>query len=99
MRRTVAGRNVRRSASACLALALTTTFLSNTANAATPVISATNVSTVSEWNDIALTTAVGDKDKAPPELPLYLGFLQAAVYDAAVGIKGRYQPYRFKGHA
>ena len=30
---------------------------------------------------------------------LYMGFVQAAVYDAVVGIDGRYAPYRFHAHA
>jgi hypothetical protein len=28
-----------------------------------------------------------------------MGFVQAAVYDAVVGVEGRYAPYRFHAHA
>ncbi|HEY2657777.1 MAG TPA: vanadium-dependent haloperoxidase, partial [Solirubrobacteraceae bacterium] len=41
----------------------------------------------------------GDLTKAPQETPLYMGFVQAAVYDAVVGIDRRYEPYRFDAHA
>ena len=54
---------------------------------------------ISDWNAIAVTTLVGDTTKPPPEISLYLGFVQAAVYDAVVGIDGRYAPYRFHARA
>jgi hypothetical protein len=54
---------------------------------------------ISEWNEIAQKTLVGDTTKAPVEDILYMGFVQAAVYNAVVGIEGRYQPYHFKAHA
>jgi hypothetical protein len=28
-----------------------------------------------------------------------MGFVQAAVHDAVVGVEGRYEPYRFNAHA
>src|SRR5206468_7241251 len=61
-------------------------------------------SVVSEWNAIAMTTFGADATKVPPtkapqEIPLYMGFVQAAVYDAVVGIDGRYEPYRFDARA
>ncbi len=54
---------------------------------------------VSTWNALAVSTLLGDTSKAPVEAFLYVGFAQAAVYNAVVGIDGRYQPYRFSGHA
>src|SRR5215470_2862693 len=54
---------------------------------------------VSEWNEIAVTTLVGDPTTQPVEDILYMGFVQAAVYNAVVGIEGRYEPYRFHDHA
>ena len=54
---------------------------------------------VSTWNALAVSTLLGDTSKAPVEANLYVGFVQAAVYNAVVGIGGRYQPYRFSGHA
>jgi len=54
---------------------------------------------VSEWNQIAQQTLAADPTKQPIEYILYMGFVQAAVYNAVVGIEGRYQPYHFKAHA
>jgi hypothetical protein len=47
------------------------------------------------WNQIAVTTLGGDTSKLPPETILYMGLVQAAVYDAVVGVTGGYQPYVF----
>jgi hypothetical protein len=54
---------------------------------------------ISDWNELAATTLVGDTTKAPVEHGLYMAFVQAAVYDAVVGIEGRYQPYQFHARA
>ena len=54
---------------------------------------------ISDWNAIAISTLAGDPTKAPQEGFLYVGFVQAAVYNAVVGIDGRYAPYRFHAHA
>jgi hypothetical protein len=51
---------------------------------------------ISEWNLIAQQTLAADTTKQPIEDILYMGFVQAAVYNAVVGIEGRYQPYHFK---
>jgi hypothetical protein len=42
-----------------------------------------------------VSTFGADPTKAPQETPLYAGFVQAAVYNAVVGIDRRYEPYRF----
>jgi hypothetical protein len=52
---------------------------------------------ISNWNLIAQTTLLGDTTKRPQEHFLYLAFLNIAMYDAVVGIDGRYVPYM--GHA
>jgi hypothetical protein len=45
-----------------------------------------------------VSTLVGDPTKiGHPQVVLYLGFVQAAVYD--VGVDGRYEPYRFQARA
>jgi hypothetical protein len=46
-----------------------------------------------------VTTLLGDTTKQLVEDFLYMGFVQAAVYDAVVGVEGRYAPYRFHAHA
>jgi hypothetical protein len=54
---------------------------------------------ISDWNAIAVSTLAGDTTKQPVEDILYLAFVQAAVYNAVVGVEGRYAPYRFHAHA
>jgi hypothetical protein len=55
---------------------------------------------ISDWNQIATSTMVGDTTKAGhPQVILYMGLVQAAVYDAVVGIDRRYQPYSFQDRA
>jgi hypothetical protein len=41
----------------------------------------------------------GDTTKQGIEHVLYTAFVQAAVYDAVVGVKGRYEPYGFHARA
>jgi hypothetical protein len=53
---------------------------------------------VSDWNEIAVTTLAGDTTKGVDAV-LYMGFVQAAVYDAVVGVEGRYEPYSFHARA
>jgi hypothetical protein len=52
---------------------------------------------VASWNQIATSTIAAAK--SPAESFLYMGFVQAAVYDAVVGITGGYQPYQFTATA
>jgi hypothetical protein len=61
--------------------------------------SADNPAVISDWNEIAVGALVGDTTTQPIEDILYMGFVQAAVYNAVVGIEGRYEPYRFHAHA
>ena len=84
----------------CAAVPLLITLTAGTATAATPKqMSAGNPAIISDWNAIAVTTLSGDTTKQPVEDILYTAFVQAAVYDAVVGIEGRYAPYRFHAHA
>jgi hypothetical protein len=70
---------------------------SGTASAKPP---ASDAKAISDWNDIAVNTMVGDKTKTGhPQVFLYLGFVQAAVYDAVVGIDRGYAPYAFHDRA
>jgi hypothetical protein len=70
------------------------------ATAATPATATTDsAKVITDWNAIAVTTLAGDTTKQPVEDFLYLGFVQAAVYDAVVGVEGRYEPYRFHARA
>jgi hypothetical protein len=85
---------------ALTAAVLLAALTSGTATAATPTTMAAGDPTViSDWNQLAVTTLVGDTTKQGTEATLYMGFVQAAVYDAVVGVQGRYAPYRFHAHA
>ena len=59
---------------------------------------------ITAWNQIGLATIAADNATMPPrkqpiEVYLYLAFMHAAMYNAVVGIEGRYKPYRFHAHA
>jgi hypothetical protein len=81
------------------AAALLTTLATGTATAATAKVAAGDPTVISDWNVIAVNALLGDPGKKPQESFLYLGFVDAAVYDAVVGIDGRYQPYRLHARA
>ena len=51
------------------------------------------------WNEVAEKTLAGDTTKLQPGNVYLMGVLHAAVYDAVVGIGGRYEPYSFRGRA
>jgi hypothetical protein len=85
---------------AVAAAILLATLAGGAATAATPTTMAADDPTViADWNEIAVTTLLGDTTKQLVEDFLYMGFVQAAVYDAVVGVEGRYAPYRFHAHA
>ena len=54
---------------------------------------------IANWNAIAASTLVGDTSKQGVETFLYMGFVQAAVYNAVVGVEGGYKPYDFHAKA
>src|SRR5262252_6489258 len=64
-----------------------------------PAAKAGDPAVISGWNKIAVATLAGDMTTQPVEDILYMAFVQAAVYNAVVGVEGRYEPYRFYGHA
>jgi hypothetical protein len=86
---------------ACCAAVLLVIVSAGTATAATTPspASAGDPAVISDWNAIAVTTLAGDTTKQPVEDILYMGFVQAAVYNAVVGVDGRYAPYRFHARA
>jgi hypothetical protein len=84
---------------ACAAVLLVT-FLGVASSAtAKATVRDEDPSVISDWNALAIATFSADPAKVPQETPLYMGFVQAAVYDAVVGIEGRYEPYRFDARA
>ena len=85
---------------ALAAAALLITLATGTATAATATtVAASDPTVISDWNALAVTTLAGDTTKPPTEAILYMAFVHAAVYDAVVGVEGRYAPYRFHAHA
>jgi hypothetical protein len=80
---------------------LVTTLAAGTATAATSVVTAPadDPAVISDWNALTVTTLAGDTTKSPVQAILYTAFVQAAVYNAVVGIEGRYAPYRFHARA
>ena len=85
--------------SACV-VAVLVASLAGTATAATGATATSgDPAVISEWNELATTTLLGDTTKPAVEHILYMAFVQAAVYDAVVGIKGRYEPYQFHARA
>lgn len=79
-----------------LALLLTLAAVSATSGTAAANAPSGDASVISDWNQIAVNTIVNDPPiTGHPQALLYMGFVQAAVYDAVVGISGRYGPYSF----
>lgn len=97
IRRHRAGRRWLATGVACLLL--TSLVAAAPAKASASGGGSANPAVISDWNAIAVTTLGGDPTKAPIESVLYLGFVHAAVYNAVVGIEGRYAPYRFRASA
>jgi hypothetical protein len=93
--------HARRWLASCAAVLLLTTLAASTATAATTPspASAGDPTVISDWNAIAVSTLAGDTTKQPVETILYTAFVQAAVYNAVVGVDGRYAPYRFHARA
>jgi hypothetical protein len=50
---------------------------------------------ITNWNAVAIDVIVVDAGKANAEGFMWLAFTQAAVYNAVVGITGRYEPYKW----
>ncbi len=94
---------VRRSLAGGTAAVLLTSLMVTAPTAAsakdTTANEARSAAVISEWNEIAQKTLMADTTKSVPEDFLYMGFMHAAVYNAVVGIEGRYQPYRFRTKA
>jgi hypothetical protein len=93
--------NARSWLAVCAAVPLLITLAAGTATAgATPSAApAGDPAVISDWNAIAVATLSADTTKQPVEDVLYMAFVQAAVYNAVVGVEGRYAPYRFHAHA
>ena len=78
-----------------VALALALTAVDAPARAAAPTLKPNDPRALTDWNAIAVETLRTDATKTVPEAWLYMGFVQAAVYDAVVGIRGGFEPYSY----
>ncbi|HEY7735507.1 MAG TPA: vanadium-dependent haloperoxidase [Candidatus Limnocylindrales bacterium] len=56
---------------------------------------AANPAVINQWSAVAVATVTVDAGKANAEGFMWLGFTQAAVYNAVNGITGRYELYRW----
>jgi hypothetical protein len=82
------------------ALVLIVTLIPGVGGTATAMAPAGDPQVIADWNEIASTTMAGDPTRiGHPQVILYMGLVQAAVYDAVVGIDRRYEPYRFHDRA
>jgi hypothetical protein len=89
-----------RGAVIALAVLLSTTIASGTASASPrPRPPVADSSVISQWNQIAVTTLGGDTTKNQPGNIFLMGMFHAAIYDAVIGIEGRFQPYAFHDRA
>src|SRR4051794_31546626 len=52
-----------------------------------------DASTVTDWTVTTMNAVAADPTKTSQSALLYIAFVDAAMYDAVVGIDGRYQPY------
>src|SRR5436190_5418888 len=78
---------------AVLLTGLLSAFPAPAAEAGSPYDRPNDASVVTTWNQLGVTALVGDTSKPGPQAFLYLGFLQAAVYDAVVGVHPAYEHF------
>lgn len=55
----------------------------------------TSAEVINDWSETAVATVNGDAKRPGAEQLLWYGFVSAAVYNAVVGIEGRYTEYRW----
>jgi hypothetical protein len=63
-----------------------------------PPKAAADPKVISDWNAVAFDTIIVDAGKANAEAFMWFAFEQAAVYNAVVGITGRYELYKWNRH-
>lgn len=68
------------------------TSVTPTASATPQYAGPNDASVVNTWNQLAVSALVADTTKPGPQGFLYIGFVQAAVYDAVVGVHRDYAP-------
>jgi hypothetical protein len=83
------------SAALVVVAALLTTSVGTVEAAGPPRPGAADPKVVSDWNAVAFDTIIVDAGKANAEAFMWFAFEQAAVYNAVVGITGRYELYNW----
>jgi hypothetical protein len=91
--------SIRRGVTICLAMSACTLLVTGTAAAQPAEPPKRSPAVLVHWNEVAERTLAGDPTKAQPGNIYLMGVLHAAVYDAVVGIGGRYEPYAFRARA
>jgi hypothetical protein len=86
---------VRRRLGVLLTAALLMTSLSGITTGTASTRYSADPAVITFWNGVAVATIVTDAGKANAEAFLWYAFEQAAVYNAVVGITGRYEPYKW----
>ena len=86
-------------AAGVLTAALLAASLGGTGAGAAPARAAADPAVINFWNGVAVDVIVVDAGKANAEAFLWVAFTQAAVYNAVVGITGRYEPYKWDPEA
>jgi hypothetical protein len=66
-----------------------------TAAAAAPARHTPGSAVIGDWSETAVATVHTDAKRPVPEQLLWYGFVSAAVYNAVVGIEGRYTEYKW----
>ena len=81
-------------AAAILIVSLLATNVTGIRAAALRSAPAADPAVITAWNETAVATIVTDAGKANAEAFLWYAYEQAAVYNAVVGITGRYELYK-----
>ena len=84
---------------ALLAAALVATSVGVTAAGSRASWPAADPAVITDWNATAVATIVTDAGKANAEAFIWYGFVHAAIYNAVVGITGKYTPYKWHPRA
>ena len=59
---------------------------------------AADAAVIADWNATTVATLVTDAARSPAEAYVYFAFTHVAMYNAVVGITGKYRPYRWHAH-
>jgi hypothetical protein len=84
---------------ACGVLALALPGAPASAGEDRPAGAASDASAVIEWRRTADATIEAEARPGPPEVYIWESYVSTALYDAVVGVEGRFTPYKWDGRA